>query len=385
MRLLREYIAEALDDGRPGSRPRAFLVPHASTEYSGHIATELIKNIPDHGYGSIMLLGTDHENAGVGIYTDTDYKPDASKISRLVSHGMPFVKGDHSIGHVLPLIQYFSDLPVVPVVIPEYSQRVSDMLHSIMTPDTLVIGTADLSHHNPIEVAGELDHETIKKLHDRELDSGADSPGVVEALYDLTRGNLETVDYDTSAHLEGDRDSVVGYVAMQAGGFSDDLLAAKRAVEDYINLGIEPVPEGDYRAAFIGISKNGELQGSMGQTHPTMPASVAAVEAFKSTLTDDRMQYDPELIKTPGTGFEIKVRLFSDMEPTWLEDIKIGKDGMYVESMDGKSAVFLPEVPTKQGWSHEEYLEELLDKAGMTDDESFQLYKFTTESIMIIT
>ena len=383
MRLLREYITETL--GAAVTRPRAFLVPHASPEYSGHIATELTKNIPDHGYDSIMLLGTDHEKPDVGIYTASDYRPDAPKISKLIAAGMPFVEGDHSIGNVIPLIQEFSDLPIVPVVVPEYSLFVSDVLRSILTPDTLVIGTADLSHYNPIEIAGELDHETVEKLRNRELGSGADSPGVIEALYDLTRGNFEPVDYDTSAHLEGDRDRVVGYVAMQAGGFSDNLLIAKRAVEDYIKLGIEPRPEGDDKAAFIGISKNGELQGSMGQTHPVMPASVAAVEAFKSTLTDGRMQYDPELVKTPGSGFEIKVRLFSDMVPTWLQDVKIGKDGIYVEAAEEKSAVFLPEVPTKQGWGHEEYLEELLDKADITDDESFQLYKFTTESIMIIT
>ena len=71
------------------------------------------------------------------------------------------------------------------------------------------------------------------------------------------------------------------------------------------------------------------------------------------------------------------------MKPTNLENIIIGRDGMYVESGD-KSAVFLPEVPTKEQWDHDTYLKELLTKAEITNNQ-FDLYKFQTESIMILT
>ena len=121
----------------------------------------------------------------------------------------------------------------------------------------------------------------------------------------------------------------------------------------------------------------------MGQTKPVMPVNVAAIEAFRSTLTDSRMQYDPDLIMAPGSGFEIKVRLFSDMQPTSLEEVVMGKDGIYVES-DDRSAVFLPEVPTKEGWNHTTYLEELLKKGEIMNND-YDLYKFQTESIMVIT
>ena len=137
------------------------------------------------------------------------------------------------------------------------------------------------------------------------------------------------------------------------------------------------------KAAFIGITKNGELQGSMGQTKPIMPANVAAIEAFRSTLTDSRMQYDPNLIMTPKSGFEVKIRLFSDMQPTSLEEVTIGKDGLFIESGE-KSAVFLPEVPTKEQWDHSTYLRELLKKGEIVDN-NFDLFKFQTESIMVVT
>ena len=93
------------------------------------------------------------------------------------------------------------------------------------------------------------------------------------------------------------------------------------------------------------------------------------------------MEYNSKLVRTPGSGFEIKIRLFSPMTPTQLEDVKIGVDGLYVEERE-KSAVFLPEVPTKQRWDHETYLKELMKKAEITSGEP-NLQKFQTESVMI--
>ena len=205
----------------------------------------------------------------------------------------------------------------------------------------------------------------------------------VRTLYDLIDEKLELVDYDTSAHLTGNKEKVVGYAAFQAGGFSPDLLAARNAVVDFLEKNQITTQTDNKKAAFIGISKYGELQGSMGQTKPIYPANIAAVQAFKSTLTDSRMQYSPEEVMTPGNGFEIKIRLFSDFKLTTMENVIIGKDGIYAEG-NGKSAVFLPEVPTKEQWNHDTYLNELLSKAGITDNH-FDLYKFQTESIMIIT
>jgi AMMECR1 domain-containing protein len=135
-------------------------------------------------------------------------------------------------------------------------------------------------------------------------------------------------------------------------------------------------------ATFIGISKDGELQGSMGQIRPVGPYPVAAVKAFLNTLEDPRMQYDPEDVFDPDSGFAIKIRLLSELELVELNDVIIGKDGMVVEAGE-KSAIFLPEVPTKQGWSHDQYLSELLEKGEILDGEDYSLYKFQTKSIMV--
>ena len=330
-------------------KPKAIIVPHAAPQYSGHVAIEALKLIPENNYDSILLLGLDHEGGSPGIYAGKDYPPDVQRIAMLRSRGIPMAKGDHSIGNLLPLIADLSDLPVTPFVVTDYSPGLSGLLRSVVGENTLIVASTDLSHYHPLDQAGALDRGTIENIKNRSGELDACGASVVRTALDLVNTEFLLVDYDTSAHLEGDESKVVGYAAMQAGGFSSDLLAAKEGVEEYIKTGRMPEPRGAPRAAFIGISKNGKLQGSMGQTKPTMFANIAAVEAFNSTLTDQRMEHDPQLVKTPGSGFEIKIRLFSDMVPTQLQDVKIGVDGLYVE--DGnKSAVFLPEVPTKQQW-----------------------------------
>ena len=377
----RKYINEIKI--KISSKPKAFVLPHASAEYSGHIALELIKRIPDYEYGSILILGLDHEGGESGIYIGSAHRPDTERINKLLAGGLSEVEGDHSIGNLIPLIEAFSELPVVPVVVSTYDPSLSDLLKTIIDDETLIIASTDLSHYNPLDVAGERDHQTIANMQAETPELDACGRDVIRTLYDLIDEKLELVDYDTSAHLQGDIEKVVGYAAMQAGGFSDNLLDAKVAVQNYLTTGEMPAPSGEMKAAFVGITKNGELQGSMGQTRPMMPSNIAAIEAFKSTLTDSRMQHDPREVMTPGSGFEVKIRLFTDMQPTALEEVVIGKDGIYVESGEN-SAVFLPEVPTKEGWDLSIYLDELLKKAGIAD-RNFDLYKFQTESIMAIT
>ena len=293
-------------------KPKAYIIPHASPQYSGHIALELIKNIPNYDYDSILILGIDHQGGTPGVYVGSEYRPDSDKINKLKNSGLKEVEGDHSIGHLIPLIELFSNLPIIPIVITNYNPKLSKLLKNIIDENVLIIASTDLSHHKPLPLAGQIDHRSIANIKNENPGMDACGKNAVRTLYDLIDEKLELVDYDTSAHLEGDKKKVVGYAALQAGGFSPDLLAARDAIVDFIQGNQITTQSKNKKAAFIGISKNGELQGSMGQTKPTFPANMGAIQAFKNTLTDSRMQYDPKDVMTPGNKFEIKVRLFSD-------------------------------------------------------------------------
>ena len=99
------------------NKPKAFIVPHASPEYSGHIATEVLKKIPNYDYDSILLLGIDHQRGESGIYVGSNYNKPVQELNKLKKAGFTEVQGDHSIGHVIPLIENFSNLPIVPFVV----------------------------------------------------------------------------------------------------------------------------------------------------------------------------------------------------------------------------------------------------------------------------
>ena len=57
-------------------------------------------------------------------------------------------------------------------------------------------------------------------------------------------------------------------------------------------------------------------------------------------------------------------------------DIVIGKDGMII-SKNGRSAVFLPQVASEQGWDLAQTLSHLSQKAGLSSDAWKSGAKFT--------
>jgi AmmeMemoRadiSam system protein A len=63
---------------------------------------------------------------------------------------------------------------------------------------------------------------------------------------------------------------------------------------------------------------------------------------------------------------EIEISVLTPMKQVaGAADIVVGRDGVLL-SKEGHSSVFLPQVPTEQGWNREEMLDNLCLKAGLT-------------------
>jgi len=61
----------------------------------------------------------------------------------------------------------------------------------------------------------------------------------------------------------------------------------------------------------------------------------------------------------------VEVSALSPMKPVAsVDDIVLGKHGVILEKR-GRSAVFLPQVATEQGWNLEQFLSHLARKAGL--------------------
>ena len=133
---------------------------------------------------------------------------------------------------------------------------------------------------------------------------------------------------------------------------------------------------------FVTLKKDGMLRGCIGVI---VPVDILARNIITSTrnsaLNDHRF---PPVRFDEVDELEIEISVLSLLKETKLEDIEIGKHGLIVEG-NGKSAVYLPQVATEQGWTFDQWLGSLCNKATLptrywTGNEA-KFYIFTAQII----
>jgi AmmeMemoRadiSam system protein B/uncharacterized protein (TIGR00296 family) len=114
------------------------------------------------------------------------------------------------------------------------------------------------------------------------------------------------------------------------------------------------------------IHEHGRLRGCIGQPDPRFPLYYGTVQAAL-----DAAQRDPrfEPVKASELDWiEVEVTVLSPRHRVAApEEIRIGTHGIVLEKGD-KTALFLPQVATENGWSLEETLTALSKKAGLPPD-----------------
>jgi len=114
------------------------------------------------------------------------------------------------------------------------------------------------------------------------------------------------------------------------------------------------------------IASEGKLRGCIGQIFPALPVYEAVVEAAVSAALRDTRFYP---VQPSELGrLEVEVTALSLPKPVAsYQEIRIGTHGIVIEK-GGRRAVFLPQVPGEQGWTLEQTLTELSQKAGLPRD-----------------
>ena len=110
----------------------------------------------------------------------------------------------------------------------------------------------------------------------------------------------------------------------------------------------------------------GRLRGCIGQPEPTFPLYYGTVQAaLDAALRDPR--FEPVGAAELGR-LEIEVTVLSPRKPvaSW-RDIRLGTHGIVLRKGD-KAALFLPQVAPEQGWTLDETLTALSEKAGLPPD-----------------
>jgi AmmeMemoRadiSam system protein A len=114
---------------------------------------------------------------------------------------------------------------------------------------------------------------------------------------------------------------------------------------------------------FVTLTKRGELRGCIGEIVPDRPLyKLVGSVALKSALEDPRF---PQLRREELKDIEIEISVLTPPMPVaGAGDIVVGRDGVILKK-DGRSAVFLPQVATEQGWGRDQMLDQLCMKAGL--------------------
>lgn len=132
-------------------------------------------------------------------------------------------------------------------------------------------------------------------------------------------------------------------------------------------------PSGAFVTLHLVESSAHALRGCIGLMEPVMPLALAVVRMAWAAAFEDRRFRPLRAEEVPS--LELDISVLGALAPCAPEDIELGRHGIKLEAM-GRAAVFLPQVPTEQGWNLNQTLEALRRKAGLPPEtvtpEAFQ-------------
>ena len=235
---LAQQIAGFLEAAAPvsGVTPKAIIVPHAGTIYSGPIAASAYARLgaARDTIHRVVLLGPSHRLAFQGIATSSaerfmtplgDIPVDREALHEIVSWPDVVTRDsahsqEHSLEVQLPFLQtVLGRFSLVPLVIGSVEpERVAMVLNALWGgPETLIVISSDLSHYLSYAAAKQRDEaarQAIEHLDPLALDddqacglTGIDALLLVAKQRGLS---VETLDLRNSGDTAGPRDRVVG-------------------------------------------------------------------------------------------------------------------------------------------------------------------------------
>lgn len=419
------YLAKAKTGN--SQRPHIIVVPHAGYKYSAQIAASAYKKLLPfrEEIKKVILVGPSHFVAlqGIALSPTKSFKtvlgniPTDAEISSVLSTFEGFSyneaahKKEHSLEVQLPFLQkVLHKFSIVPLVYGDVNPRLlADALKPFINrDDVLIVVSADLSHYLDYDTAKVVDGVTIDMVaHSQALQNhqSCGAIGINAAILLAKDNNLhpKLIDIANSGDVTGDHDSVVGYaswvfdkkdkeesVAMSPleqevenlNNFARHngaklIEIAQTALEQAAKLQKEYRPSRkdfpeilfNKGAAFVTLTKNGELRGCIGSLMPRQAIALdIAANTFAAAMEDSR--FSP-VTADELPSVDISVSLLSSYEPInyadeadLLSQLQPGVDGLVIRDGD-RQGLFLPSV-WKQLPDSKEFLNNLKIKAGLS-------------------
>lgn len=219
-------------------KPKAIIAPHAGFIYSGFTSNVAYSYIRDIKAKRVLVIGPSHKhsfkNASIAMFDK--YQTPCGDINIDLSYAtylknkfnfLSFnsnVHNEHSTETQAPFIkEYFKYSKIVEIVYGDISYKNLSLIieDAILSKDTFVVISTDLSHFYNLNDANKLDNiclEAIKKLDINIWSKGCEACGRVgvKALIDTSNKlklKNKILDYRTSYDITQDKNSVVGYLS----------------------------------------------------------------------------------------------------------------------------------------------------------------------------
>lgn len=421
----------------------AVVAPHAGYQYSGPVAAYTYATLKGRKFSRVVVIAPSHYVAFdfTSVFDGDAYATpfgtvqiDKAFAKQLVNSGpgikfssqghVPTQEGaEHALEVELPWLQrVLGAFQLVPIVMGDQSYESSRALGVALAKlihgsDTLILASSDLSHYHPYDEAVKIDHATLSALQEWDYFSmsqnfemrvweacgGAPIVAAMIAAERMGANKAILLKYANSGDTTGDRSRVVGYSAValvktQAVRAAEppfslsphdksELLELARKSAEYVVRERKPYEPpasssetlNQDRAAFVTITKSGELRGCVGYTSAVKPLYVTVRDtATLAAVRDSRFPpvSAPEL---PQLDYEVSV-LSPLRRVLDVKEIKVGQDGLLMKN-GSYEGLLLPQVPVEQRWDRQRFLEETCAKAGMQStcwkDENTDIFKFT--------
>lgn len=237
---LSQAVRDLLDGAEKASSspsPKAVIVPHAGTVYSGPIAASAYTRLPTEGIERVVLLGPSHRvmlrglAAPETVIWETPLGPvridfealgEISTFPQVVFSEKAHLD-EHSLEVQLPfLIETLGEFRLIPLVAGDARpEEVAEVLDTLWGgPETLVVISSDLSHYEPYEQANKKDSAAAQAIVDLDV-RGLDFDNAcglvpISGLVHLAKQKglrAELLDLRNSGDTAGAKDQVVGYGA----------------------------------------------------------------------------------------------------------------------------------------------------------------------------
>jgi len=407
----------------------ALIVPHAGLVYSGPIAAYSYRLLEQAQPRNVVLCGPSHRYSfrGVSVYgPGVTWQTPLGKVAcsdqlcrRLMAHDRRISavaeahEDEHCLEVQLPYLQsILTDFTIVPLIMGQQDHETIELLADALTDvasekRTILISATDWQHFHSaaegwpldslgIECVKALDPDRLEQLlGTRSVEACGGGPTVAVLRAAVARGadKVKILKYGDSGDVSGDKSSVVGYLAAAIYRSADSpmpgnaeatgttyptaedratlLGIARQSIENHL-VG-RPIPQFELSdtlssdgAAFVTLTRQGQLRGCIGYTEAFKPLWQCVSEcAVSAAVNDPRF---PPVTRSELNGLHIEISVLTPLQAVKsLDEIEVGRDGLMI-SLAGRRGLLLPQVATDYGWSRTEFLEATCRKAGLPTD-----------------